>query len=206
MNQNDQVFYMNDIGEIRSKGLPGKCMDPQYGVQFGANYFIDCQSDSLGPTNPGSMFHFFTSDSTTEEQFKSVLYSDKCVEYVTNEGTLSMGTCDNGNNQKFYANGGSLLSVADWSLIQEGNLPWISALHRNPRGNEIKSDYGSGDTNKYYVEVAFYDNVTPYQDYKILFPELRDSELTTVSLAEIKLPGLLLGSTESSSVSFNMGA
>jgi len=157
MNESDQVFYMNDLGEIRAKSLPGKCMDPRYGLAYGANYFVDCLSEAegVGPTHPSAKTHYFTFDSATE-QFESVLYPGKCVEFRPNTGQVTMDTCSTSTTQKFYANGGQLMSGADWTLIQEGHLPWVSGFDRNPTGQVVQSTYENGDTNKYYMEVKFF--------------------------------------------------
>lgn len=44
--------------------------------------------------------------------------------------------------------------------------------------------------------VKFYDNTTPYQDYKILSPETRDPNSVEVQISEIELPGILLEAKE----------
>ena len=59
-------------------------------------------------------------------------------------------------------------------------------------GLKIESTYERGDTSHYYMEVTFYDNVMPYMDYKISFPELRDPDSLSLQFAEIELPGLIL--------------
>jgi len=104
-----------------------------------------------------------------------------------------MDNCSTETTQKFYANGGQLMSGADWTFIQEGHLPWVSGFDRNPTGQVVQSTYENGDTNKYYMEVKFFENTTPFYEYKILFPVLRDPQSVTIQFSELELPGLLLG-------------
>jgi len=191
----NQQFYMNELGEIRVKSLAGYCMDPRYGMSsfYQANHMIPCTSDTYGSDSPYAKWHKFTYDSSTEKM-ESVFFPGHCVEYRLNSDWLSLQACNNGNNQKFFTDGGSIDSGSDegWTSIKEGNVPWISELDRNPLGVEIESTYESGDTGKYYNEVKFYDNTTPYYEYKIHFLEMRDPDSLMIQFAEIELPGLLL--------------
>lgn len=193
--QNDQQFSMNEYGEIRVKSLPGYCMDPRYGRSsfYQANYMIPCNSDKYGKDSHYAKWHKFTYDSSTEKM-ESVLFPGYCVEYSLDSGWLSLDVCGNGKNQQFFNAGGSIQSGSDvgWTFINKGNLPWISGFDRNPLGVEIESTYESGDTDRYYHEVKFYDNTTPYYEYKIYFLEMRDPDSLMIQFAEIELPGLLL--------------
>jgi len=93
-------------------------------------------------------------------------------------------------DQQFAVAGGS--PASDWALISEGNFPWISDDKRNPVGVQMASTYDEGDSSKYFVEVRFYENTTPYNEYRILFPETRDPYSPMLEFAELELPGMLL--------------
>ena len=175
-------------------------MDPRYGLSthYQANRMVLCNSDTYGQDSHNTKWHQFTYDSSTE-QFESVFYPGYCVEYIQNSGWLSLDKCDNKKDQKFYTDAdGSFESGSGegWALIDEGNLPWISESDRNPLRVGIESTYESGDTDKYYTEAKFYDNTTPYHEYKISFLEMRDPDSLSLQFAEIELPGLLVNTGE----------
>jgi len=186
-------FHFNELGEIRQPAMPGYCLDPRYGMDSNvqANYFIPCFSDSHGPDHEYASYHKFTYDSS--ERFESVYYNNRCIDYDANSGLVGMENCNSGNNQKFYVSEGTLDGTdVDWTTIEEDDLPWISQYDRNPVGIGIASTYEHGDTDKNYRQVKFFDNTTPYYEYKISFPELKNPESLELQFAEVELPGLLL--------------
>jgi hypothetical protein len=194
--QSDQQFYMNELGEIRVKSLPGYCMDPRYGLSpaYDANYMIPCNSQAYGPDSQQAKWHKFTYDPTTE-RIESVFYPGNCAQFRTRNGYVALAPCRDENKQQFYSDGSFENAAGQgWTLIQDGNLPWVSDFDRNAVGTGIAigSTYESGDTTKYYSEVKFYENTTPYFEYKVLFPGLRDPESLTLQFAEMELPGLVL--------------
>lgn len=195
-NDKDQQFYMNELGEIRVKSLPGYCMDPRYGLARGykANYMVECNSDIFGPESYEASWHYFTYDVSTE-MFESVLYPGYCVKYRTRDGWLNLDDCKNIPKFFFYSSDGSIQSDSsqDWALISEGNIPWISESSRNPLGVAIDgSTYEEGDPDTFFVGVKLYESTTPYHEYKISFPETRGSGSLALQFAEIELPGLIL--------------
>ena len=109
----------------------------------------------------------------------------------------------NDDDQKFIFSGGAFKSVhsQNWTVISDGNLPWISEFSRNGLNHEISSSYEDGDVSKYFTEVQFYDNTVPYYEYKIEFPGMRDPASSMVHFAELELPGLLIGQTNISPTS-----
>jgi hypothetical protein len=186
-------FHFNELGEFRAKSIPGYCLDPRYGMNSNVqrNYFIPCFSDSHGPDHEYASYHKFTYDSS--ERFESVYYNNRCIDYDANSGWVGMKNCNSGVNQKFYVSEGTLDGTdVDWTTIEEDDLPWISQYDRNPVGIGISSTYENGDTDKNYREVKFFDNTTPYYEYKISFPELKNPESLELQFAEVELPGLLL--------------
>jgi len=189
-----QKFYMNDLGEIRVKSHPGLCLDPRYGMEAGyeGNVMIQCFSDTYGANHDLARNHKFTFDPSTE-RLESVIYPGYCIDYEFILGFISMGRCHTGQNQRFYYSGDFDDTADDsWTLIKEGDLPWISEFDRNPLGVGISSTYENGDDNKYYMEVKFYGNTIPYYEYQIRFLELRNPEYLQLQFSEIELPGLLL--------------
>lgn len=193
--EDDQLFYMNELGEIRVRSLPGYCLDPRFGLSthYQANHMVPCNSEVYGMDSPYARWHQFTYDPSTEE-FESVFYPGHCVEYMINSGWLSLDECDGKNNQKFYVGGGAFDSSTDegWVLVEEGRLPWFSSFDRNPLGVGITSSYVAGDAGRFYREVKFYESTAPYDEYKVSFPETRDPASLMVQFGELELPGLLL--------------
>lgn len=112
-------------------------------------------------------------------------------------------------DQKFVMSGGAFYvgTTSNWTVISEGNLPWVSEHERNPLGVGISSTYEHPDYNKYLMEVNFYGNYIPYQEYMIEFlatrtwqPGMNISSSTVVQFAELELPGLILGRSPVTSV------
>ena len=195
--QSNQQFYMNELGEIRVKSLPGYCMDPRYGLSssFRANYMIPCNSQAFGPASHQARWHQFTFDPITE-QIESVFYPGNCVKYRTETSYVALDECENTNTFRFYSDDGSFegASGQGWTLIQEGHLPWVSERDRNAVGTGIgiESSYENGDIGKYYSEVKFYENTATYYEYKVLFPATSDPNSLTLQFSEIEIPGLVL--------------
>lgn len=84
------------------------------------------------------------------------------------------------------------MSEEGFTLIKEGRLPWISQFDRNPLGVQLSSSYENGDTAKYFMEVKLFENTSPFYEYIIRFPQLRDPDSMILQFSEIELPGLLL--------------
>mmetsp|Transcript_27403 Transcript_27403/g.44964 ORF Transcript_27403/g.44964 Transcript_27403/m.44964 type:complete len:165 (+) Transcript_27403:2-496(+) len=157
---------------------------------------IQCFSDTHGANHDLARNHKFTFDPSTE-RLESVIYPGYCIDYDFIFGFISMHGCHNGLNQKFYYSGDFDDTADDsWTLIKEGDLPWISEFDRNPLGVAVSSTYENGDENLYHMEVKFYDNTMPYQEYQIRFPELRNPDSLQLQFSEIELPGLLLDEGE----------
>ena len=110
-------------------------------------------------------------------------------------GGIYPDRCTGQSSQQFGFFGGSFASsqTQSWTVISEGTLPWISEYSRNPIGLEIVSNYEDADQGKYFMEVPFYNNTTPYYEYMIEFPQMRDPQSRQVHFGEIELPGLLMG-------------
>jgi hypothetical protein len=116
---------------------------------------------------------------------------------------------DGGQEQKFVMSGGNFYAGtnSNWTVISQGNLPWISEHERNPLNVGVSSTYEHPDYNKYLMEVNFYGNYIPYQEYRIEFlatrtwqPGMNISSFTAIQFAELELPGLILGRSPATSV------
>jgi hypothetical protein len=116
---------------------------------------------------------------------------------------------DSGQEQKFVMSGGNFYAGtnSNWTVISQGNLPWISEHERNPLNVGVSSTYEHPDYNKYLMEVNFYGNYIPYQEYRIEFlatrtwqPGMNISSFTAIQFAELELPGLILGRSPATSV------
>ena len=117
-------------------------------------------------------------------------------------GGIYPTVCSGSQDQKFITSGGAFYdgTSSDWTVISEGNLPWISEHERNPLGVGISSTYEHPDYNKHLMEVNFYGNSISYHEYKIEFlatrtwqPGMIISSSTVVQFGELELPGLILG-------------
>jgi len=189
-----QQLYMNTLGEIRVHAYPGFCLNSLYGYFYSRNRFTTCYSDyDYGDPYWNSVIRGtqkFTFDPITK-QLKNVndYVGSTCAHYDRNRGRIAQKKCTGSQDQQFVVAG---TSASDWALISEGNFPWISDDKRNPVGVQMASTYDEGDSSKYFVEVRFYENTTPYDEYRILFPETRDPESPMLEFAELELPGLLL--------------
>lgn len=152
-----QRFYINERNEIRVKSLPGYCMDARYGYssQYGVNYMISCISDSHGMEHEETQFQQWSYDASTERLANSYYGSEYCTAYNFDNNNIYMQPCDEAQNPMFYFTDGSFDGTADvgWTLISEGNLPWLSEFDRNPQGLAISSTYESGDGEKNAVEI-----------------------------------------------------
>lgn len=124
-------------------------------------------------------------------------------------GGIYPTVCSGSQDQKFITSGGAFYdgTSSDWTVISEGNLPWISEHERNPLGVGISSTYEHPDYNKYLMEVNFYGNSISYHEYKIEFlatrtwqPGMNISSFTAIQFAELELPGLILGRSPATSV------
>lgn len=189
----NQQFYTNDLGEIRVKSLPGRCLYAPYGASstYYHNLFIVCYSDLYGPNYSGTVYQKF--DWLENGQIRS-RWNSQCIDSYPHENTkVYISPCHTGSNQQFYYDGTFEYSRLDgWDLIDSGDLPWISEFDRNPVGNTIVSTYESGDEAKFYMESVFLTSTTPYYEYLIQFHETRDSNSVSIHWAEIELPGFLL--------------
>ena len=157
-----QKFYMNDLGEIRVKSLPGRCLDPSFGMDATNQGSImrHCFSDEVGANVDDVKGHKFTYDPSTE-QFESVQYSGHCVDYDVSLGYIRTLSCNDTPNQRFYFRGDfANSSEGSWNAIVSGDLPWISEFHRNSLHVAITSSYESSDENLYSMEAKFFDNIT----------------------------------------------
>ena len=124
-------------------------------------------------------------------------------------GGIYPTVCSGSQEQKFVISGGAFYdgTTSNWTVISQGDLPWISEHERNPLGVGISSTYEHPDYNKYLMEVSFYDSYIPYQEYRIEFlatrtwqPGMNISSSTVVEFAELELPGLILGRSPVTSV------
>lgn len=251
INDPHQMFFMNELGEIRVKSHPGWCLDHTYAVRNSYEsktaMFVPCFSeDTYNTDNAGKSifcteFTFPTQISSRSQHFLSLsiicFYSvihqytlnassgqfespsnvwtqsllvpatKSCLSYNPNNssgylpGGIYPSVCSAELNQMFLCFGGQFTSSnsQNWTVISEGNLPWMSEQNRNPVGIKMSSTYETGDPSKYSMQVRFLNNSKSYYEYKIEFPEMRDSESTTVQFAELELPGLLLKDMATSS-------
>ena len=183
-----QRLYMNTKGEIRVLSHPGFCLNALYGYYYKRHRFTLCYSDDGDEYSDSSLVQKFIYNPTTGQLRNENAYIGTTCAYQT-KGTVAQRKCDGSLNQKFAFNAG----FSEWNLISEGNLPWISEYNRNPVGVQLSSTYEDGDQSHYFVQIVFYNNTTPYDEYKILFPETRDPESPMIEFAEIELPGMLLG-------------
>lgn len=177
----NQRFYVTADNEIRVNGAPEHCLDMRLDGVVSV-YFHPCNSGDNQK---------WTIDPATEE-IRS-MHDNACLDHDTNSGNLWFHSCHGGSEQKFYMNESfdSTLPTA-WTDIASGHLPWISEYDRNPLALPIESTYESADDGHFYMEVTFYDNSSPYMDYRISFPELRDPNSLSLQFAEIELPGLIV--------------
>jgi hypothetical protein len=137
-----------------------------------SNYFLDGASESCLSYTPKAI--------SRSGQYDGGVYPEKC------RGS---------RETTFQYVGDFSTSSSDWTLISEGNLPWISEYSRNPMGIAIESKYDSADEGKHYMEVQFYDNTAQYYEYKIDFTGMRNPASSSVHFAEVELPGLIIGDT-----------
>jgi len=72
----------------------------------------------------------------------------------------------------------------------------VSDFDRNPTGVHISSTYENGDDARYYMDVKFYQNTTPYYEYRVSFPELRNPDSLVLQISEVELPGMLVDEGE----------
>lgn len=194
-----QRFYMNELGEIRSKYNPGLCLDPRYGISYPqhGHQFHACFSDIYGEDSSEARIQQFIIVPETE-QIQSVYY-ENCIEYHSTFNTIYQNGCRTHVVQKFWFSEGyfkSWFGTGTWNLISQRNLPWVSDFDRNPNGVHISSTYGNGDDARYYMDVKFYDNTTPYYEYRVSFPELRNPDSLVLQISEVELPGMLLDEGE----------
>jgi len=77
--------------------------------------------------------------------------------------------------------------------ISGNDLPWKSDkdVARNFFSVPIHSTYSSGDNGLSFTEVSF-ENVEYYLDYKVEFSKTRAPQSSSITFAEIELPGLLM--------------
>ncbi|KAL7553976.1 hypothetical protein ACHAWF_017328 [Thalassiosira exigua] len=179
-----QKFYLRHVdNSIRSRGVSGWCLDQRLDDGDPPVYMYPCH---------GGNNQKWTYDPNTLE-LKS-FHDSSCLDHEFNLGRLFFHSCHGGNNQQFLVNEGFDLTLdSSWTDIDEGPLPWISPHHRNPTtGSFIDSSYESGDTDFYHMEVEFPQNTEAYMEYRVTFPEQRDSYAPALVLAEIELPGLLV--------------
>jgi len=126
-----------------------------------------------------------------------VRYPGKCIDYDFDLDLVWTQPCHDGQNQQFDFTGNFDDTIENsWTLIQQGDLPWISEFDRNPLGVAVSSTYENGDENFYHMEVKFFANTMPYQEYEIRFPELRNPDSLQLQFSEIELPGMLLNEGE----------
>ena len=86
---------------------------------------------------------------------------------------------------------GRLDSSSAWTVISQGNLPWINGSPtRNARGQVVSSTYESGDANLVYTEVSLPGKLA--FEYKLTFPSTRGGDSPMIQFAEVELPGVLL--------------
>lgn len=188
-----QKFYLNAIGEIHVQSHPDLCLDPRYAPYYRKWRFIACYSTYYGPDHYAAQWQQFTLDTATE-QIRSNYYG-QCAQ--DENGYVSQDYCNSASaRQKFFSTDGNFDIVSQslsWTFISEGSIPWISEFDRNPLGVGISSNYEDGDEHKFFMEVKFYESKTPFFQYQIYFPEVRDSDHTSIQFAELELPGLLIG-------------
>lgn len=189
-----QKVYLNTLGEIRVLSHPGFCLHALYGYYYKRNRFTLCYSDSDGGYDVGARaVQKFTFDSKTGQLRNENDYIGKtCSQYDSSLGYIGQRKCSGSSDQKFLLTSNK---ANQWTLISEGSLPWISEDQRNPVGVQLLSTYDEGDPSKFFAEVRLYNSTTPYDEYKILFPETRDPGSPMIEFAELELPGMLLNHT-----------
>jgi hypothetical protein len=82
---------------------------------------------------------------------------------------------------------------SDWTVISEGDLPWINTPSpRNAWGKVIDSSFDRGDTNLHFTSVDFTSNTNAFLEYKVTFSGIRDPTSKFIQFAELQITGLLL--------------
>lgn len=192
-----QKMYINSLGEIRVLSHPGFCLHALYGYYYRRNRFTLCYSDNDDGYDDGTLAvqRFTFNPKTGQLQNDNDYIGKTCSQYDSSTGYIGyigQRKCSGSSDQKFILNLGN---SNEWTLISEGSLPWIPDDRRNPVGVQLLSTYEEGDPSKFFAEVRLYNSTTPYDEYKILFPETRDPESPMIEFAELELPGMLLNQT-----------
>lgn len=74
-----------------------------------------------------------------------------------------------------YTMEGRINATAPWTLVHQGDLPWLDAewngpeMVRNVNGLQINSTYDSGDESLTFTEVRYHGHSDAYLDYKFTF-------------------------------------
>jgi hypothetical protein len=80
-----------------------------------------------------------------------------------------------------------------WTLISEGDLPWIiKASPRNAWGDVIESSYERGDPRLHLTSVDFSSNSKTFAQYRVTFTGIRDPTSKFIQFAELEIPGLIV--------------
>ena len=166
-------IYRSDYHKFTLDASTGQLESP---ANVWSNYFLNGVTQSCLSYNSNSM------DNKNDDKYQFM-------------GGIYPSVCSKDDNQNFIFSGGAFKSAdsQNWTVISDGNLPWISEFSRNGLNHEISSSYEDGDVSKYFTEVQFYENTVPYHEYKIEFPGMRDPASMMVHFAELELPGLLIG-------------
>lgn len=189
----EYLFYRNELGEIRSPKHIGRCLDPTYTGGF--TMFVVCHSYIYGNEDLQAAGHQFRFDGSAHTDGMVIKSSDSCLDHSDTTGfiyPLATTGDDSSLCQKFFIGSEGVWDVSSnegWHDISSGTLPWIASSHRNALGRAISSTHLAADEYKHVVEVKFYDNVMPFYEYKVTFPELRDPDSVLVHFAELELPG-----------------